>query len=118
VQDQELQFSEFPQFWIAKNCKYWDAKKNLRFKLYRIDSHNDWHGNQGAVWDAERKEWVKHPYVFVNVKLLRLAKLNELPSTNLAIADRMHQQRRNSTADMKSVSGQQSLFPISPSAFA
>jgi len=50
---------EYPQYWIARPCWHWDAARNRRFRLYRLDGPVDHCGRYpGFVWDAERREWL------------------------------------------------------------
>ena len=38
---------------------HWSSAQNKRFRLYRIDGPTNYRGRYpGAVWDADRKQWI------------------------------------------------------------
>ena len=42
-------------YWIARKCIHWDAARNKRFRIVRLDDESC--DPAGALWDGDELEW-------------------------------------------------------------
>lgn len=77
----------FPQWWVMKRCRHWDAAKNRRFRLVRLDGPTDYCGSYPChIFDGERHDLRWQSYGIKGEELLRRASTNEIPSDLFLVA--------------------------------
>lgn len=70
----------YPQWVVGKACPHWDAARNKRFRLYRLDGPTDHCGKYPAhVFDADLNEMIRQPFGVSGHTLLRAATVKEIP---------------------------------------
>ena len=64
-----------------KNHPHWDAARNKRFRVVRIDGPSDWCGNKPSYqYDAEKHLLSRNRDGIKGHELSRIAKPKEIPS--------------------------------------
>lgn len=70
----------YPQWWIMKPFRGWDAAKNNRFRFVRLDGPTDHAGTYPChKFDGEKRTLERDGYGITGHELLREARPNEIP---------------------------------------
>lgn len=70
----------YPEWWISRSCRHWDAARNKRFRFVRVDGPTDYCGTYPAhQFDADAGTLRRMPYGVRGHELLRLARPAEIP---------------------------------------
>lgn len=70
----------YPQWWIARRCIHWDAARNRRFRLIRVDGPSDHAGRKPSYqFDADTGVLHRMPWGVGGHMLLRRANAKEIP---------------------------------------
>jgi hypothetical protein len=70
----------YPQWWVMRPCRYWDAARNRRFRFVRLDGPTNYCGEYPChKFDGDTGELRRDPYGVRGHELLRQAKDKEIP---------------------------------------